>query len=211
MWRYIVLNLCFVVLVIALLALQHSSSVFGHTAHNKALTNSDTSQTFELASDAQSSGTLHAAADLNQALAYLYDMWRRGMVLKEWTIENNAFRWEILRASSPAESDLLDARFHVVNAEVFTEAMSKNTRAIRELDRAESSLKAAEALVEPSLAREVKTIDDEIAAAETHEQTKDTFSTMPFETIKAHLDNVIAMVRSAKMPGQSSRPISVQG
>jgi len=211
MWRYIVLNLCFVVLVIALLALQHSSSVFGPTAHNKALTNSDTSQTFELASDAQSSGALHAAADLNQALAYLYDMWRRGMVLKEWTIENNAFRWEILRASSPAESDLLDARFHVANAEVFTETMSKRTRASRELDRAETSLKAAEALVEPSLARQVKTIDDEIAAAETRKQTEDTFSTMPFETIKAHLDHVIAMVRSAKMSGQSSRPIAVQG
>lgn len=202
MWRYIVLNLCFVILVITLLALQHSSSVFGPTAH------SDTSQTFELASDAESPGTLHAAADLNRAVAYLYDMWRRGMVLKEWTIEYNAFRWEILRASSPAESDLLDARFHVANAEVFTEAMSKNSRATRELDRAEASLRAAGALVEPSLSREVKTIDDEIAA---REQTEDTFSTMPFETIKTHLDHVIAMVRSAKMSGLSSRPISVQG
>lgn len=202
MWRYIVLNLCFVILVITLLALQHSSSVFGPTAH------SDTSQTFELTSDAESPGTLHAAADLNRAVVYLYDMWRRGMVLKEWTIEYNAFRWEILRASSPAESDLLDARFHVANAEVFTEAMSKNSRATRELDRAEASLRAAGALVEPSLSREVKTIDDEIAA---REQTEDTFSTMPFETIKAHLDHVIAMVRSAKMSGQSSRPISVQG
>src|SRR5262245_14383859 len=98
MRRYIVLNLCFVILVITLLALQHSSSVFGPTAH------SDTSQTFELVSDAESPGTLHASADLNRALTYLYDMWRRGMVLKEWTIEYNAFRWEILRASSPAES-----------------------------------------------------------------------------------------------------------
>jgi hypothetical protein len=206
MWRYVVLNLCFVVLVITLLALQHSSSVFGPSAHD-----TDTSETFELTSDAESAGTLHAAADLKRAVAYLYDMWRRGMVLKEWTIENNAFRWEILRASSPAESDLLDARFHVANAEVFTEAMSKKTRAIRELDRAETSLKAAEALVEPSLARQVKTIDDEIAAAETREQTEDTFSTMPFETIKAHLDHLIAMVRSAKMSGESSRAIAFQG
>ena len=206
MWRYTVLNLCFVILVIALMALQHSSSVFGPSAHD-----SDTSETFEITSDAESAGTLHAAADLNRAVAYLYAMWRRGMVLKEWTIEYNAFRWEILRASSPAESDLLDARFHVANAEVFTEAMSKKTRAIRELDRAETSLKAAEALVEPSLARQVKTIDDEIAAAETREQTGDTFSTMPFETIKAHLDHLIAMVRSAKMFGESSRPTSVQG
>ena len=209
MWRYTVLNLCFVILVIALTALQHSSSIFGPTAHSSALTDRDTAQTFEFASDAKSSGTPRVPADFNRAVAYLYDMWRRGMVLKEWTIEYNAFRWEILRASSPAESDLLDARFHVANAEVFTEAMSKKTRAIKELDRAETSLKAAEGLVEPSLARQVKTIDDEITATETREQTEDT--TMPFETIKAHLDHVIAMVRSAKMSGQSSRPISIQG
>src|SRR5262245_16706385 len=211
MWRYIVLNLGFVVLVIALLALQHSSSVFGLAAHSSAVTDRETAQTFERGSDAESPGILRAAADFNRAVANLYDMWRRGMVLKEWTIEYNAFRWEILRASSPAESDLLDARFHVANAEVFTDAMSKKTRAIRELDRAESSLKAAEALVDASLARQMKTIDDEITAAETREQTEDDFSPMPFETIKAHLDHLIAMVRSAKMSGESSRPISFRG
>ena len=121
------------------------------------------------------------------------------------------FDGKILRASSPAESDLLDARFHVANAEVFTEALSKSTRAIRELDRAEISLRAAETLVKPSLARQVKTIDDEITAAETHEQAEDTFSTMPFETIKVHLDHLIAMVRSARISGESNRAISVQG
>ena len=211
MWRYIFLNSCFVILLIALLALQHSFSVFGPTGHQSAGTGSDLSQISELASNAKSPGILRAREDFGRAVAYLNDMWRRGMVLKEWTIEYNAFRWEILRASSPAESDLLDARFHVANAEVFTKALSKSTRAIRELDRAETSLRAAETLVKPSLARQVKTIDDEITEAETHEQTEDTFSTMPFETIKVHLDHLIAMVRSAKISGESNRAISVEG
>jgi hypothetical protein len=166
MWRYTVLYLCFVFLFVALLAQQHSFSVYGPTAHSDGMTYSP-SPTFGRESDAESPGNLRAPADFSRAMAYLYDMWHRAMVLKEWTIENNAFRWEILRASSPAERDLLDARFHVANAEVFTEAMSKNARAIRELDRAETSLKAAEALVEPGLASQVKTIDDEITAAET--------------------------------------------
>jgi hypothetical protein len=211
MWRYIFLNSCFVILLIALLALQHSFSVFGPTGHRSAGTDSDLSQISELASNAKSPSILRAREDFGRAVAYLIDMWRRGMVLKEWTIEYNAFRWEILRASSPAESDLLDARFHVANAEVFTKALSKNTRAIRELDRAETSLRAAETLVEPSLARQVKTIDDEITDAETREQTEDTFSAMPFETIKVHLDHLIAMVRSAKISGESNRAISVEG
>jgi hypothetical protein len=41
----------------------------------------------------------------------------------------------VFRASSPAENDLIEARFHVANAEVFTEAMSENARAIKELAR----------------------------------------------------------------------------
>ena len=211
MWRYIFLNLCFVVLMIVFLALQHSFSVFGPTSHSRAVTDSNPSQTFELASDAESPVILRAPVDFSRAVAYLSDMWYRGMVLKEWTIEYNAFRWEILRASSPAESDLLDARFHVANAEVFTEAMNRNSRANRELARADTSLKAAETLVEPSLARQVKTIDDEITAAETREPTEDAFSMMPFETIKAHLDHLIAIVRSPKISGEPNRAIPVQG
>ena len=57
----------------------------------------------------------------------------------------------------------------------------------------------------------MKTIDDEITAAESREQTEDAFSMIPFETIKAHLDHLIAIVRSAKIPGESNRAIPVQG
>lgn len=206
MWRYPFLNLCFFFVVIALLALQHSFPVFNPNGHG-----SDPSQIFELASDANSSNHLRLPADFSRSVAYLYDIWRRGMVLKEWTIEYNGFQWEIFRASSKAETDLLDARFHIANAEVFTEALPRNGRAIKELDRAETSLKAAETLVEPSLARQVKTIDDEITTAETRGQTKDAVSMMPFERIKAHLDHLIATVRSAKISEESNRAIPIQG
>ena len=54
MWRYIFLNSCFVILLIALLALQHSFSVFGPTGHRSAGTDSDLSQISELASNAKS-------------------------------------------------------------------------------------------------------------------------------------------------------------
>lgn len=210
MWRYPFLNLCFLFLVIALFAVQHSFPGFGLTGHSAA-TDSDRSQIFELAPDANSFNNLRPPEDLSRAMAYLYDLWHRGMILKEWTIENNAFQWELFRASSPAETDLLDARFHVANAEVFTEAMPRNVRAIKELDRAETSLKAAEILVEPRLIGQVKTIDDEITTAETREQAEDAFSMMPFEKIKAHLDHLIAIVRSTKISGESSRAIPTQG
>jgi hypothetical protein len=65
--------------------------------------------------------------------------------------------------------------------------------------------------VEPRLARQVKTIDDEITTAETREQTEDAVSMMPFERIKAHLDHLIAIVRATKISGESNRAIPIQG
>ena len=86
----------------------------------------------------------------------------------------------------------------MANAEVFTEGMSENDRAIKELDRAAKSLQAVQTLVRDNLAPEVTTIRAEITAAELNEQTEDPFSTIPFETIKANLDHLIEIVRVSK-------------
>ena len=59
-------------------------------------------------------------------------------VFNEWLMEYNTSQWELFRALSPAETDLIEARFHVANAEVFTDGISENDRAIKELDRAAS-------------------------------------------------------------------------
>ena len=209
MWRYPFLNLAFFFLVIAFLSLQHSLPAFGPGGHRSAVIDSD-SETFETTSYAKFND-LPLPADFDRTVTYLYDLWHRGMILKEWTLEYNAFQWELFRASSPAESDLLDARFHIANAEVLTAAMPRNIRANKELDRAESSMRAAETVLGPSLASQVKTIDDEITTAETRDHTEAALAMLPFERIKAHLDHLIAVVRSAKLSGESSRAIAIQG
>jgi hypothetical protein len=139
-----------------------------------------------------------SAASLGQAASFLHDTWRRGMVIKEWLMEYNTAQWEIFSSSSPAETDLLEARFHVANAEVFTEAMSENDRAVKELIRAETSLQAVQTLVKPNLALQLTTIRDEVTAAESLERTKATFTRAPFETIKTDLDHLIERVRVSK-------------
>ncbi|HEY7319807.1 MAG TPA: hypothetical protein VIE89_19730 [Candidatus Binatia bacterium] len=209
MWRYPFLNLAFLFLVLALLSLQHSLPAFGPGGRRSDAIDND-SQTFDITSYAKSND-LHLPADFNRAVTYLSELWHRGMILKEWSLEYNAFQWELFRASSTAESDLLDARFHIANAEVFMEAMPRNVRAIKELDRAESSIRAAETVLGPRLAGQVKTIDDEITIAETSDQTADASAMLPLERIKAHLDHLIAVVRSAKLSGESSRPVAAQG
>jgi hypothetical protein len=192
MWRYPILNLCFVILVITVFSLRHSVLVFGPTAHGWTETSRDPAQGGERPMD------LRSAASLGQAASFLHDTWRRGMVIKEWLMEYNTAQWEIFSSSSPAETDLLEARFHVANAEVFTEAMSENDRAVKELIRAETSLQAVQTLVKPNLAPQLTTIRDEITAAESLERTKATFTRAPFETIKTDLDHLIERVRVSK-------------
>ena len=198
MWRYPFLNLCFVVLTITLFAIQRSVTVFRPTAHSRAVTSSDQSQRYAFALDGESPTSLRAPADFSRAAAFLHDIWHRGKVFNEWLMEYNTSQWELFRASSPAETDLIEARFHVANAEVFTEGVSENDRAIKELDRAATSLQAVQTLLKDNLAPEVTTIRAEITAAELNKQTEPAFSTVPFETIKANLDHLIEIVRVSK-------------
>ena len=195
MWRYPFLNLCFVILVITILALQHSATVFGPTAHSRAATSSDRSQRYDFTLDGESPRSSAAAADFSRAAAFLNDTWQHGKVFNEWLMEYNTSQWELFRASSPAETDLIEARFHVANAEMFTGAMSENDRAIKELDRAATFLQAVQTLVKDNLAPQLTTIRAEITAAELNEQTEDASSTVPFETIKVNLDHLIEIVR----------------
>jgi hypothetical protein len=196
MWRYPFLNLCFVVLVITLLAMQHSVAVFGPSGRAGAVTDNDSSQRLWL--EGEFSRRLRAPANFSRAAAFLDDSWHRGIIFNEWLMEYNTSQWEIFNASSPAETDLIEARFHVANAEVFTDALSENDRAIKELARADKSLEAARIIVKANLAPRLTTIREEIVAAEMSEQTEEAFSTVPFETIKADLDHLIEILRSSK-------------
>ena len=198
MWRHPFLNLCFVVLVITVLNLRHSVRVFGPTAHGWTEGRSDPTEGYASMSGGESPLGLRSAANLSHAAAFLHDTWRRGMVIKEWLMEYNTSRWEFFSASSPVETDLLEARFHVANAEVFTQAMSENDRAVKELVRAETSLRAVQTLVKPDLAPQLTTIKDEITAAENTERAHTALDRVPFETIKTNLDHLIERVRVAK-------------
>ena len=200
MWKYSFSNFCFVVLLITLLALQHSTAVFGPGAHGGALSDplgfDSTSEDYPLTG-------VFASREIGRAAAFLHDTWRHAMIFREWSMEYAASQWEISNASNPAETDLLEARFHVANAEVLSEAMSENDRALKELARAETSLDAVQTLVASTLDPRLKIIKDEITGAEITERAGPAFTSAPFETIKTNLDHLIESVRGARY---ESRP-----
>jgi hypothetical protein len=192
MWRDPFNNLCFVLLLITLLAIQHSVSVFAPPAHGSAME----SQGLGFMLEGKSPGSLQSK--FSRVAVVLNDAWHRGLIFNEWLMEYNTSQWRIFSASSPAETDLIEAKFHVVNAEVFTEAMRENERAIKELVRAETSLQAAQTIVKANLAAQLTTVREEIRDAEVDEQSEKAFSSVPFETIKANLDHLIQILHLSK-------------
>ena len=94
MWRYAFLNLCFVLLLITLLSIQHSAAVFGPGR--------DQWERYVFTVDGESARSSRMPAAFRRAAAFLNDTWRRGKFFNEWLMEYNASQWEFLRASSPS-------------------------------------------------------------------------------------------------------------
>jgi len=191
MWKYPFLNFSFVIAVLILVAIQHSGRLAAPAAYDETINGDRVRGYF-------SDNALRAPANFSRAAAFVNDMWRRGMVIKQWLMEYKTSELEIFNAASPAENDLLEARFHVANAEVFTQAMRDSNRAIEELIRAEASLQAVETIIKAPLLPELSTIRQEIAAVEIKEKIPADLSSVPFETIKSNLDHLIGDVRPSK-------------
>lgn len=183
MWKDPLINFYFLILCVTVLALRHPGYTPGLIAHG-----GDAAESYPSGDDISRQFPNQTA--LRRAAEFIDQAWRRTVVFKEWWMEYNASRWEMLNASSPAESDLLEARFHVANAEVFTEAMNEHDRAIKELARAETSIEAAERVVAPRIASQLTNVRKEVVAAETSNA-----DTEPFDLIKSDLDRLIERLR----------------
>lgn len=169
--------------------------LFGPGLHGGTLPHLDLAGGNTLRLSEEFSGRLHALSPVHRAATFFGRAWHRSMAFEEWWLDYSASQWELSNASSPVESDLLEARFHVANAEVLTDALSENDRAMKELARAETSLDAARAIADRNVGPQLSAVSKEIAPAETHEQTQDAASTVPLEAIKADLDHLIALLR----------------
>ena len=185
MWNQSFFNFCFLMLLLTVLATHQPFAGLARTSD------------LDLDTDDQISTKIIRPPEVSHAMSFFERTWRRAMVMREWLLESNSSQWEIFNAANPAETDLLEARFHVSNAEVLAAAMRENDRAAKELARAENSLEAVQALVNRSLTPQLKTVESEITAAEQSEADS-AFSNISFETIKTNLDHLIQIVRASQ-------------
>ncbi|HWH77877.1 MAG TPA: hypothetical protein VNT76_10920 [Candidatus Binatus sp.] len=188
MWRFSYVNLSAVLFLIAVFTLQHANS-----AHHSSALNPSTSLQ---GADPSSSGS-GVKPVITGAAAFLDDAFQRGRIFTDWMMEYNTTKWQRSQASSQGESDLVEARFHVANAEVFREAMRQSQKATRELTQADDLLRAAEPLLSHDLAATLTTVRQRIENAQARNQQDPTSHMTRFESIKEDLDQLIESFHSA--------------
>jgi hypothetical protein len=189
MSRYPFASFTFLTVLITFLAIRQSVIVFGPGAAAHVAPGRE--QIHERPWNGPYFLRASVAMELGRAAELVDDAWRRAILFEEWRMEYTAAQWDLFRASTRTESDLIDARFHVANAEVFTDAMHQNERAIKELVRADLLLQDAESAAQDFMMDRLHSVRAEIKAVEAKEQTEDGPSTVRFETLKQDIDRLI--------------------
>jgi len=113
------------------------------------------------------------------------------MIIKEWLLENEAASWGRIRATRGAETDLVEARFHVANAEVFGAATGEKQRAKVELDRADRYVQKALPIVGDGALLALEAIRKELTAAKMDLEMAGPQTETSDEHIKTDFDRVI--------------------
>src|SRR5215203_2598523 len=117
MWRLPILNLCFLLILITILTLQHSAAVFA------PFERSDGSVDQPLGAH-KVQGDASLDNDLRTVIDHLSELGQRSRIITDWYLENQTSSWDRMRGTPGVENDLLEARFHVANAAASRSAIS---------------------------------------------------------------------------------------
>jgi hypothetical protein len=181
--RLSVLNLLFVLIVITVVALQHSAAIFAPGENAIELANYVPVQLRD---------------ESKTGLDYLGDLWQRAMILKQWMVEYQLTSWETMLAPRGAESELLEARFHVANAEAYGSATGDMQKAQNELDRADRYLQKALPLVADKMQPALNAIRKELSNAKMDLSMAEPDAASD-EQIKVDLDWVIGSLHDKRL------------
>jgi hypothetical protein len=171
------MNLCFMLVLITILALQRSAAVFAPV-------------------DLENETVL--GDEFRTVITNLTQLARRSTIIKDWYLENQTSSWERMRLAPAVETDLFEARFHVANAEAVSAATGDTRWIESELDRADGYLQSALKTIANDLRPFVRAIRIELADAklEIEEDSPDT--DIRDEQIKTDMDWLIDAVHDRR-------------
>jgi hypothetical protein len=196
MWRQRILNLSFIVLLLTILTARELVLVTQPSDNDLAESSESIPQSHNpfMRLNLDYMGQLSAPlAPIAHALA---ELWQRTQILAEWPIENNITQWEKFYASTFVEKELIEARFHVENAEVYEWSIENPQKTVTELNRAERFLDDARASInkKPILVT-IERVTKELETMEADATGKGASQPANYESVKTDLDQVIDWVR----------------
>ena len=122
---------------------------------------------------------------------------QRSEILAEWPLENNTAQWNEYYAATSVEKDLIEARFHVENAEVYDWALKNKQKTVLELDKAEHLVQNARPQVKKPALMTIETVTSELEIMKTDATGGGASRPANYETVKKDLDRVIDWVHTA--------------
>jgi hypothetical protein len=134
---------------------------------------------------------------LNRIAGHFAQAWQRAQILAEWPIESNAAQWEKSYAPTLVEKELIEARFHVENAEVYEWSIKNRQKTVTEINQAERFLQDARPSVKKPALATVERVTKELELMKLDSTGEGASQPANYEIIKMDLDRVIGWVRAA--------------
>jgi hypothetical protein len=204
MWRLPFLNLTFMFLLLAIMTMQKLAPGTQHLE-------SDLSEFSEGAPQVRAHSVRLDARYLSQLSAFFTDIadhlaqvWQRAEILAEWPIENDTAHWYESYAPTSVEKDLIEARFHVENAEVYVWSIKNRQKTMAELNQAERFVQNARPLIKRPALMTIDAVTKELEIMKSNIPGEGASRPANYETVKTDLDRVIDWVRTTgrkKAPG----------
>ena len=191
------LNLTFIILLFALITLQKFAPLEPYFENDRVefRAASSTDPEFSIQSDtrrlSQLTGFFRRLADS------LAETRLRTEILAEWPLESNTVQWSEYYATTPVEKDLIAARFHVENAEVYEWALKNQQKTMAELNKAERFVQKARPLIQRPVLITIDTVTKELETIKADTTGEQASRPANYETVKRDLDRAIDWVHTA--------------
>ena len=191
------LNLTFIILLFALITMQKLAPLEPYFENDRVEFRAGSAKDpgFPIQPDTRRLGQL--AGFFRRLANSLAETRQRTEILAEWPLESNTVQWSEYYATTPVEKDLIAARFHVENAEVYGWALKNQQKTMAELNKAERFVQDARPLIKNPALITIDTVASELEMMKTDAAGEGAGRPANYETVKKDLDRVIRWVHTA--------------
>jgi hypothetical protein len=190
------LNLTFMILLFALITMQKLAPLVPYFENDGGEFRAGSSKDPEFSIQSNTRRLSQLTVFFRRLADSLAETRLRTEILAAWPLESNTVQWSEYYATTPVEKDLIAARFHVENAEVYEWALRNQQKTMAELNKAERFVQDARPLIKNPALITIDTVANELAMMKTDAAGEGAGRPANYETVKKDLDRVIRWVHT---------------